>query len=262
MLLKDNKKIIIANLKMNILSLRERDLFWSSLTKESKLTKKQIKNKTEVIICPPSIYLESFVKRFKKNQWINIGAQNIHWEKKGAFTGEISVPMLKGLDIKWSIIGHSERRKYFCETDEIVNQKILIALKNDILPIFCTGETAKEKEKGKRKEVLTNQIIKGLNQVSKARVEKIIFAYEPVWAIGTGETPSADDILEARLLIKKIIAKKYSLKIAEKIKIIYGGSVVSKNANQVILKSQMDGALVGGASLYPKEFFKIIAKIV
>ncbi len=262
MLSNDQEKILIANLKMNLLSPQERERYWKILSGEVNKRRSLLKDEIDLVICPPFVHLESFEKRFSRNRQVFIGAQNACGEKKGAFTGEISVAMLRNININYVIIGHSERRKYFCEDNRIINKKIKAVLKNRMIPIFCIGETQEEREKGKIKQILTQQIREGLHEVSAIKAENIIFAYEPVWAIGSGRIPQSNDILEARLLIKKIVAEKYNLKLAEKIKIVYGGSVVSSNAQETVVQSQMNGALVGGASLNPKEFLKIAEKII
>ena len=251
MLITNKSKIIIANWKMNPASFSEAD----SLIK---IIKKGIRksDNLEVVICPPAVYLS----KIKTNSSFELGMQNIFWEDKGAFTGEISIVMAKNLKVKYTIIGHSERRKYLNETNEMVNLKIQSALKNNLNPILCVGETLKEKEQDKTSEVIISQIKKAFEGISniKYSILNICIAYEPVWAIGTSETPSVDEIMSANLLIKKTISNLYDRETVEKINILYGGSVNSKNAFDFVDKTGMDGLLVGGASLNGSEFVRIV----
>ena len=242
------KSLIIANWKCNPTTLKEAKQLFDSM-------KNRVRNikEVEVIICPPFIYLSElfdFLGRGKKSQ-IKLGAQNIFWEEKGAFTGETSPSMLKDLGCRYVIIGHSERRRYFAETDEMINKKIKAALEIKLKPIFCFGETGKERKTGKTFRVLKLQIKNGLKGISKDNLKKLILAYEPIWAIGTGKSCG---ILEARavnLFIKKI----------SNLPVLYGGSVNSKNAAGYIREAQFQGLLVGGASLNPKEFIEIIRAV-
>ena len=192
-----------------------------------------------------------------------LGAQNIFWEEKGAFTGEICAAQLKDLKIKYVIIGHSERRKYFGETNEQINKKIKKALDRDINPIFCIGETLEENRAEKKSEVLERQITEGLHGVSKFEIQnsKLVIAYEPVWAIGTGQNCSVDETLKSMLLIRKIISNRYNRELADDMKMLYGGSVNSKNSAEYIKGGGVSGLLVGGASLDAQEFISIIKSI-
>lgn len=244
-------KYIIANWKMNPASFSEAD----SLIK---IIKKGIKasNNIKVIICPPAVYLS----KIKTNSSFDLGIQNIFWEDGGAYTGEISATIAKNLKIRYTIIGHSERRKYLKETDEMVNLKIQSALKNNLSPVLCVGETLKEKQEDKTSEIITNQLKSSLKNISRFKIlnSKLQVAYEPIWAIGTGETPLTDEIMSVNLLIKKTISNLYDRKIAEKISILYGGSVNSQNALDIVSKTGMDGLLIGGASLNGSEFVRIV----
>jgi len=246
-------KLIVGNLKMNLTTVAERDEYL-------KVFKKEMKNKrlpnVEIILCPPFTHLEAFSKSFKKGK-IEVGAQDLFWEKKGPYTGEVSPATIKNLGAEAAIIGHSERRRYFQETDKMVNLKIRAAFKTGINPIFCVGETEKEKNAGLAAEIIKRQVIEGLKGVSKFQLPKIIFAYEPVWAIGSGLIPSSNEILSVKLLIRKILTEKYGMKSAQLPKILYGGSVNFKIVKQVCVDSKMDGALVGGESLSPYSFLKI-----
>lgn len=248
---KDKSKIIVANWKMNPVSFGEAD----SLIKIIKKGIKEIEN-VEVIICPAAVYLS----KIKTNSSFDLGIQNIFWEDGGAYTGEISAVIAKNLKIKYTIIGHSERRKYLNETDEMINLKIHSAVKNNLSPILCVGETLKEKQQDQASEIIITQIKKALNGITKSQIlnSKFQIAYEPIWAIGTGETPSVNEIMSVCLLIKKIVSNLYDRETAEKISILYGGSVDSKNAFDFVDKTGMNGLLIGGASLKGSEFVRIV----
>lgn len=247
------QKLIVGNLKMNLITVAERERYFKLLSKE--LEDRKIKN-TKLVFCVPSVHLESFVRQFKKDK-IAIGAQNIFWEEKGAYTGEISAPMVKSLGGEYVIIGHSERRIYFSEDDEIANAKIKTALKNGLKVIYCVGETKAQKMAGKTSETIITQTEKGLSGISVSKMSSVVIAYEPVWAIGSGEFPSSNEILEVKILLKKIFTNKYGKNVAEKIGILYGGSVSASSFSQVCVETDMDGALVGGESLRPSELLKM-----
>ena len=189
---------------------------------------------------------------------IKIGAQNMHFEEKGAYTGEVSGKMLKSIGVEYVIIGHSERRQYFAETDETVNKKIKAAFANDLKPIVCVGETLEEREKGLAYDVITRQTRLALDGLTNEQVKNTIIAYEPIWAIGTGKTATSDDANSSIQKIREEIAKIYGNDIAECVIIQYGGSVKSSNAKELFTKSDIDGGLVGGASLKAEEFAKIV----
>ena len=244
-------KTIVANWKMNPVSFGEAE----SLIKTIKNGIQESDN-NRTIICPPAVYLS----KIKASSSFDLGIQNIFWEDKGAYTGEISAVIAKNLKIKYTIIGHSERRKYLNETDEMVNLKIQSALKNNISPILCIGETLKEKQEDQAIEVIVVQVEKALNNITKSQIINSEFqiAYEPIWAIGTGETPSINEIMSACLLIRKIVSNLYDRETAEKISILYGGSVNSKNAFDFVEKTGMNGLLIGGASLNGSEFVRIV----
>ena len=209
----------------------------------------------EIIICTPFIDL-AVAKEVSGNN-IRIGAQNMHFEDKGAFTGEVSGKMLKDINIKYVIIGHSERREYFNETDESVNKKIKAAINHELVPILCVGETLEERENGKAKEKVVSQIINDFAEINQEDAKKVIIAYEPIWAIGTGKTASSEDANEACKWIRDEIRNIYNDDVADNIEILYGGSVKSSNAKELFGMSDIDGGLVGGASLEPAEFAKI-----
>jgi len=213
---------------------------------------KKFKN-AETIICPPFCYLPLFGSA----KSVTLGAQDLFWEMQGAYTGEVSGKMIKDIGCDYVIVGHSERRQYAGETDEVINEKLKTALKCDLTPILCVGERAGE-EIG---EVVTKQLTDCLKDISKTQIREIIIAYEPVWAIGPGDACLPDNAFKANLLIKKILTNLYSRFLADNTKVIYGGSVDSKNASDYIKESQMQGLLVGGASLEAEEFVKIVEAI-
>ena len=239
------KSLIIANWKMNPASQKEAKVLFEGI-------KKGVKNiKTEVVVCPPFVFLPLL-------KGLMLGAQNVYFEEKGAFTGEISASMLKDLKIEYVIIGHSERRKHFLETDEIVNKKVKKALFFNLKPILCIGETAEERDAGKKSEVLERQFKNGLKNVTKEEMKRITVAYEPVWAIGTGNNCLVDETMSSVLFIRKIISKLYNREIADKTRILYGGSVKSDNSAFYVKNAGANGLLVGGASLNVEEFIKIV----
>ena len=211
----------------------------------------------EVILCVP--YTDLFYALLNvQGTNIKIGAQNMHWEENGAYTGEVSGKMLKSIGVEYVIIGHSERRQYFSETDETVNKKIKSALTNGLKPIVCVGETLEQREQGITKNIITNQVEKALEEISAESLKNIIIAYEPIWAIGTGKTATKEDANETIRQIREKIAEKYGQNVADGVIIQYGGSVKSSNAKELFEMSDIDGGLVGGASLKPDEFSKIV----
>lgn len=222
----------------------------------------EIKNKplnenVEVVVAVPFTSL-SDVKRSLEDSSIKLAAQNMHWETKGAYTGEISPLMLKEIGVEYCIIGHSERREYFKETDEMVNKKVKAALDFDIKPIICVGETLEQRENKEAEKVVERQLLKALEAVEAESIKDIVIAYEPVWAIGTGRTASKEDADQMCGFIRKIIGYKYDEEAAETIRIQYGGSVKPDNITELMNMENIDGALVGGASLVAEDFIKIV----
>ena len=217
-----------------------------------------VKNsEVEVILCVP--YTDLFYSLLTAQDTnIKIGAQNMHWEESGAYTGEVSGKMLKSIGVEYVIIGHSERRQYFNETDETVNKKIKSAFANELKPIVCVGETLEQRETGKAEEIITNQTKIALDGLTEEQVENTIIAYEPIWAIGTGKTATAEDANNSIKAIRNEIAKNYGQNIADKVIIQYGGSVKASNAKELFSTSDIDGGLVGGASLKVEEFANIV----
>lgn len=252
--------VIIANWKMNPASPKGAGRLFDVVKKEFRA----IKN-TEIVICPPYVWLSNIETLKYRN--ICLGAQDCFWENEGAFTGEVSPLMLKNAGCQYVIIGHSERRKYFQESDGIINKKLKIVLKNRLKPILCVGEEARDSltEDGKvineMSLVVGEQIKNGLSGIPSARVNEIVIAYEPIWAIGTGIPCSSDDAMKAALFIKKTLANLYNRSVAEKVRIVYGGSITSQNAADYIKEAGTDGLLVGGASLNASEFIKIVRNV-
>ena len=215
------------------------------------------KGKMEVAIFAPFLSLDSAIKG-KEGSPLIIGAQNMHWEKSGAFTGEISAPMLKELGCTHVIIGHSERRHIFRETSEELHKKLLAALEENLTPVFCVGELLEERESGSTFDVIRKQLMAGLKVMDGSDVaDKIIVAYEPVWAIGTGKTASSEDAQEVCAFIRKLLSDTFGEGVAEKTIILYGGSVKPENTASILSMKDIDGVLVGGASLTPASFLAI-----
>lgn len=213
--------------------------------------------KNEVVVCVP--YTDLFYALLTaQGTNIKIGAQNMHFEEKGAYTGEVSAQMLKSIGVEYVIIGHSERRQYFNETDETVNKKVKTAFKHELKPIVCVGETLEQREAGKAEEIITSQTEKALEGLTDEQVQNTIIAYEPIWAIGTGKTATSEDANNAIKAIRDKICQIYGQNVGKGIIIQYGGSVKSANCKELFTTSDIDGGLVGGASLDPEEFAKII----
>ena len=211
----------------------------------------------EVILCVP--YTDLFYSLLTaQNTNIKIGAQNMHWEEKGAYTGEISGQMLKSIGVEYVIIGHSERRQYFAETDETVNKKVKSALANELKPIICVGETLEQREQGKAEEVITTQTVLALEEINKEQMANIVLAYEPIWAIGTGKTATSEDANNSIKWVRNKVEELYGKEVADQVIILYGGSVKAENAKELFSTTDIDGGLVGGASLKVDEFSKIV----
>ena len=228
-----------------------------SLAIEIKEKAKDYLDKVSVVVCPPFTVLGD-VYRIIKDSPVKLGAQDIFWEREGAFTGEISPIMLKDVGCSFVIIGHSERRKYFGEDNEIVNKKVKSALMEGLIPIVCVGEKLEERNLGKTLEVVDDQIKGALKDLKEEDLERVVIAYEPVWAIGTGINATPSQAEEVHSFIRKTIKELYSLDISKKILILYGGSVSPKNIEDLIKEEDIDGALVGGASLKSDSFAEII----
>ncbi len=213
--------------------------------------------KVDSVVCAPALFLERLVEA-TKGMDLKIGAQNMHFEDSGAFTGEISPVALKDLGVTYVIIGHSERREMFAETDETVNKKVIAAFKHGLVPIVCCGETLEERESGKTNEVVAAQVEKALEGLTTEQAKQVVIAYEPIWAIGTGKSSTAEDANEVCGHIRSVIAQKFSQDVADAIRIQYGGSVKPNNIQEFLAQEHIDGALVGGASLEPQSFLQLV----
>jgi triosephosphate isomerase (TIM) len=249
-------KIVAGNWKMNKTFEEADDLINAIL---EFVNKNQLENKA-VIVCPPSIYLELATDLAHETDLL-VGAQNISNFESGAYTGEISAPMLLSMGVDYTIIGHSERRKYFNELHEVLAQKVNMALKYEIAPIFCCGELLPERETGKHFEVVKKQLEESVFHLNKGDFANLVIAYEPVWAIGTGVNASPAQAQEMHSFIRAMIKEKYDQQAAENTSILYGGSCNSKNAQELFSNADVDGGLIGGASLDAEEFIKIIQSL-
>lgn len=213
----------------------------------------------DVVVCPPFTALKSIatlIEYDKPN--ISLGAQNMHWEEEGAYTGEVSPLMLKDLQVSYVIIGHSERRQHFDEDDEMVNRKVRAALTHSLLPIMCVGETLEEREKGETNTIVRMQVVAGLTGIEAGEVEKVTIAYEPVWAIGTGKTATPENANDVIRHIRAIVGSQFNPELAKNVRILYGGSVKPENIAELMIEPDIDGALVGGASLDAHSFAEIV----
>jgi triosephosphate isomerase len=246
------KTVIAGNWKMNN-DLKESE----KLIVELKNLLQNEKPNCDVIVCPPFTSLSEASKLLKGSQ-IKLGAQNMHFEENGAFTGEISASMLKSIGCEYVILGHSERRHIFGESDVVINKKIKKALSAGLKPIFCIGELLEERENGTTNDVVKRQVLKGLDGISAEDMKNVIVAYEPVWAIGTGKTASPAQAQEVHEFIRDLIEIDYSLEVANDLVIQYGGSVKPDNAKELLSQKDIDGALVGGACLKADSFLGII----
>lgn len=213
--------------------------------------------KCEVVLCVPFTDIVTVRKAIRGTN-MKLGAQNVHWAESGAFTGEISATMLKELKVEYVIIGHSERRQYFGETNETVNKRVQAALAAKLKPIVCIGETLAERQGGETEKVLYTQVVECLKGFKSWDFDRMVIAYEPVWAIGTGVTATSEQANEAIGFIRKTIAKKFSFKIADKVRIQYGGSMNGSNVKELMAKEEIDGGLIGGASLTAAKFAEVV----
>lgn len=245
------KPIIAANWKMNK-TLAEA----TSFVDEVKHTI-PTKEKVDAVICSPALFLAALTEQASGTD-LAIGAQTMHYEESGAFTGEISPKALQDLAVTYVIIGHSERREMFNETDETVNQKTLAAFKYGLKPIVCVGETLQQREANETKAVVASQVEKALQGLTEEKVQQTVIAYEPIWAIGTGKSSTAQDANEVCAYIRQVVAKQFSESAANAVRIQYGGSVKPDNIQEYMTQSDIDGALVGGASLETKSFLQLL----
>ncbi len=211
----------------------------------------------EVMVAPPFTALHAVTAAVKGSK-LHVGSQNVCWEKQGAFTGEISPVMLQDLHVGMAIIGHSERRQIFGESDEMINKRVLGALEHGLVPVFCIGETLEEREADKTFTVLEQQITDGLQGVNEKQMESVVIAYEPVWAIGTGKTATKEQAQEVHAFIRQLLEEKMNKNVAKRVRILYGGSVKPENVDALMAQPDIDGALVGGAALQFESFSRII----
>lgn len=248
------KKIVAGNWKMN-LDYNEGLALFSEIIN---MVKDEITGTQEAVICSPFIHIHSLVQLSKGYSKIAVGAQNAHQEEKGAYTGEISAKMIKSAGAAYVILGHSERRQYFGETNALLAKKTDTALKNDLRPIFCIGETLQEREANTHFDVIKTQLVEGIFHLDAEQFAKLVIAYEPVWAIGTGVTATSAQAQEIHEFIRKEIAAKYSQEVADATTILYGGSCNPSNAAELFSQADIDGGLIGGASLKSRDFTDIV----
>jgi triosephosphate isomerase len=248
------KKIVAGNWKMNLDYNEGLGVFSEIIN----MIKDEVTGTQEAIVCSPFIHTHSLVQLAKGYNKVSLGAQNAHQAEAGAYTGEISAKMIKSVGAAYVILGHSERRQYFGESNELLAKKTDTVLKNDLHPIFCIGETLQEREANKHFDVIKTQLTEGIFHLDTAQFAKLVLAYEPVWAIGTGVTASSEQAQEIHAFIRKEIAAKYSQEVADSTTILYGGSCTPKNAPELFAQPDIDGGLIGGASLKSRDFVDIL----
>lgn len=248
------KKIVAGNWKMNK-SLDEALVLASEVIN---MVKDEVTTPTETVLCAPFIYLSTLAKYVEGIPNVSVGAQNCHQKASGAYTGEVSAGMLKSIGVKYVILGHSERRQYFGESNALLAEKVNAVLENDLLPIFCCGESLEQRNAGGYLELVASQLTDSLFHLSSEALQKVVIAYEPIWAIGTGLTASNEQAQEMHAFLRQHIAKQYGSEVANEITIQYGGSVNEKNAEELFACPDVDGGLVGGASLKSREFVNIV----
>lgn len=247
------KKIVAGNWKMNKNYTDGLSLFSEVLN----MVKDEVRGNQQVVVCAPYIHLHSLAALANGHQQVSVGAQNAHQEESGAYTGEISASMLSSVGVEYVILGHSERRQYFGEDNALLAKKTDIALANGLKPIFCIGETLTERENGSYFDIVKSQLAEGTFHLNEADFGKLVIAYEPVWAIGTGVTASSAQAQEIHAFIRKAIAGKYGETVAQNTTILYGGSCNPKNADELFSQADIDGGLIGGASLKSRDFVDI-----
>lgn len=251
------KKIVAGNWKMNK-TLEDAGILSSEVMS---MVADEVKGNVRVVFCVPFPYLVPIKNQLGKNSRIELGAQNCSEHEAGAYTGEVSAAMLRSMGVPYVILGHSERRQYFGEDGKLLAKKVDMALKYGLTPIFCCGEPLDVREKNEHENLVKQQVKDALFHLDSASLEKVVIAYEPVWAIGTGKTASAQQAQDMHAVIRKHLASKYDQRIADKISILYGGSVNAANAKELFACEDVDGGLVGGASLKSREFTDIIKAI-
>ena len=248
------KNIVAGNWKMNC-TLPEGKKLTSEVIN---MVQDEVNNDAEVVLIPPFIHLSSIQNLIGSNDTISLGAQNCHQEQSGAYTGEVSAAMLVSAGAKYVTLGHSERREYFGETDDLLATKVLHAINNGLIPIYCCGEKLESREAGDHENIVGAQVEEALFGLSEDQIKSVVIAYEPVWAIGTGKTATSEQAQEMHAFIRGKIASKYSSEVADSISILYGGSVKPNNAKEIFASPDVDGGLIGGASLKSRDFTDII----
>ena len=248
------KKIVAGNWKMNLDYTTGIGLFSEIVN----MVNDEVMGDQHVIVCPPYIHLSAMSQLAKSHQKVSIGSQNCHQAESGAYTGEISATMLHSVGVEYVIVGHSERRQYFGESNDLLAEKINAVLKGQLIPIFCIGETLEQRNSGSHFDVIKTQLSEGLFHLSESEFSHVILAYEPVCAIGTGLTASPEQAQEIHEFIRKEVASKYGSSLAQDLSILYGGSCNPKNAAELFAKEDIDGGLIGGASLKSRDFLDII----
>jgi triosephosphate isomerase len=248
------KKIVAGNWKMNLDYNEGLSLFSEIIN----MIRDEVTGKQEAVVCSPFIHLHSLAQLAKGYSKISLGAQNAHQAESGAFTGETSAKMVRSVGAAYVILGHSERRQYFGETNELLAKKTDTALKNELKPIFCIGETLQEREANKHFDVIKSQLAEGVFHLDAVQFDKLVIAYEPVWAIGTGVTASSAQAQEIHAFIRKEITAKYNQQVADDTTILYGGSCNPTNAPELFAQPDIDGGLIGGASLKSRDFVDIL----
>jgi len=248
------KKIVAGNWKMNLDYNEGLGVFSEIIN----MVKDEVTGTQEAVICSPFIHLHSLVQLAKGYNKVSLGAQNAHQAEAGAYTGEISAKMIKSISAVYVILGHSERRQYFGENNELLAKKTDTVLANDLRPIFCIGETLQEREANQHFDIIKSQLVEGVFHLDAAQFSKLVIAYEPVWAIGTGVTASSEQAQEIHAFIRKEIAAQYNQEVADNATILYGGSCNPKNAPELFAQPDIDGGLIGGASLKSRDFVDIV----
>lgn len=252
------KKIVAGNWKMNLDLESGRQLAGEICAGIKEEPLNQMPGKPEVLFFPPFVFLTEVLKASEGTPGVSVGSQNIHQFEKGAYTGEVAAPMVKSCGATHTLIGHSERRAYFHEDNELLAKKVDQALKHELTPVYCCGEVLPEREAGRHFDVVKEQVVNGLFWLEQEAFEKVIIAYEPVWAIGTGVTASPEQAQEMHAFIRKVVAEKYGEETAVKVSILYGGSCNAQNAQVLFSQPDVDGGLIGGASLKAPDFLAII----
>ncbi|NTW30573.1 MAG: triose-phosphate isomerase [Candidatus Moranbacteria bacterium] len=246
------KRYLVGNLKMNINSLSEAEQYLVALRKE--FFGKRVEN-IEIIVTPPFVYLDRFAREMPEPAIL--GAQDVFWEKEGSYTGRISTSMLRDFHCGFVIVGHSESRTYGHDTDTEIERKVRVALHDGLRPILCVGETSEERDRGEEAEIVSKQVMSAFHGLSPLMAERVLVAYEPRWAIGTDTIPESEAIFEMRIVVHRALTEMHGSTVADRIPVLYGGSVKESSLARVCFEPRMDGVLVGRESLYPHEFVRI-----